>query len=39
MVQQLLAAGAKRDFKDPEGHIPLQIAEKFHYEQLATALR
>lgn len=39
MVQQLLAAGAKRDVKDPEGHTPLQTAEKFHYEQLAAALR
>ena len=39
IVQQLLAAGARRDVKDPEGHTPVQIAEKFHYEKLASALR
>ena len=39
IVQQLLAAGAKRDVKDPEGHTPVQLAEKFHYAKLASALR
>jgi hypothetical protein len=39
IVQQLLAAGAKRDVKDPEGHTPVQLAEKFHYVKLASALR
>ena len=39
IVHQILAAGAKRDVKDPEGHTPLQNAEKFHYAQLASALR
>jgi len=39
IVQQLLAAGAKRDVKDPEGHTAVQIAEKLHYVKLASALR
>ena len=39
IVQELLAAGARRDIKNPEGHTPLQTAEKFHYVKLASALR
>jgi ankyrin repeat protein len=39
IVRQLLASGAKRDIKDSQGHTPLQTAERFHYDKLASALR
>jgi len=39
IVQQLLAAGAKRDAKDSQGYTPMQRAEQFHYMLLASALR
>jgi hypothetical protein len=39
IVQQLLAAGSKLDIKDPDGHTAYEMAERFHYELLASALR
>jgi ankyrin repeat protein len=39
IVQELLAAGAKLDIKDPDGHTAYEMAERFHYKLLASALR